>query len=127
MVTMNSTQIGLNWTILFKCLEMTFVVIWRQDKKCNQTKSVKSSTVFSSALPLVTVYVMTLLFSGYLLWFQVFYHVFRLLVMFVFPCHIVHSSHLFSVLQLHLITNHLPTVFSFLVSLTHCKILTNLS
>ena len=41
-----------------------------------------------------------------------------------FPCHLVHSSHLFSVPQLHLITNHLPTVYSFQVSLTHCKILT---
>ena len=33
MITMNWTPIGLNWTILFKCLEMTFVVIWRYINK----------------------------------------------------------------------------------------------
>jgi len=29
MITMNWTLIGLNWTVSLKCLEMTFVVIWR--------------------------------------------------------------------------------------------------
>jgi len=29
MITINWTSIGLKWTILSKCLEMTFVVIWR--------------------------------------------------------------------------------------------------
>ena len=33
MITMNWIPIGLNWTILFKCLEMTFVVIWRYINK----------------------------------------------------------------------------------------------
>jgi len=33
MITMNLTPIGLNWTILFRCLEMTFVVIWRYINK----------------------------------------------------------------------------------------------
>ena len=28
MITINWTPIGLNWTILFKCFEMIFVVIW---------------------------------------------------------------------------------------------------
>ena len=29
----NIIPIGLNWTILFKCLEMTIVVIWRYINK----------------------------------------------------------------------------------------------
>ena len=33
MITMNWIPIGSNWTILFKCLEMTFVVIWRYINK----------------------------------------------------------------------------------------------
>jgi len=68
-------------------------------------------------------YVLIFLFSGHLLCFLVLCHVFRFLSCF-FPCHLVHSSHLFSVPLLHVFTNHLPTVYSFLVSLTHCKILT---
>ena len=28
MITRNLTLIGLNWTVLLKCLEKTFVVIW---------------------------------------------------------------------------------------------------
>ena len=44
-------------------------------------------------------------------------HVFRFLSRFL-PCHLVHSSHLFSVPQLHIITNHFPTAYSFLVPLT---------
>jgi len=39
------------------------------------------------------------------------HHVFRFLSCFS-PCHLVHSSHLFSVPQLHVITDHFPTVFS---------------
>ena len=35
MITMNWIPIGLNWTILFKCLEMTIVVIWRYVNKLN--------------------------------------------------------------------------------------------
>ena len=35
MITMNWIPIGLNWTILFKCLEMTIVVIWRYINKLN--------------------------------------------------------------------------------------------
>ena len=61
---------------------------------------------------IVTVYVLIFLFSGSL-------HVFRFLDSFLscfFPCHVKsHSSHLFSVSQLHVITNHFPTVFSFQV------------
>ena len=30
---MNWTPIGLNWTVLSKCLEMKFVVIWRYINK----------------------------------------------------------------------------------------------
>ena len=33
MIIMNWIPIGLNWTILFKCLEMTIVVIWRYINK----------------------------------------------------------------------------------------------
>jgi len=33
MITMNWTVIALNWTVLLKCLEMTFVVIWRYINK----------------------------------------------------------------------------------------------
>ena len=35
MIAMNWTTIGLNWTVLFKCLEMAFVGIWRFINKLN--------------------------------------------------------------------------------------------
>ena len=38
MITMNWIPISLNWTILFKCLEMTSVVIWRYINKLNWTE-----------------------------------------------------------------------------------------
>jgi len=56
-------------------------------------------------------YVLIIMFSGSLLGFQVL--MFSGFWSCFFPCHLlVHSSHLFSVPQLHLITNHLLTVFS---------------
>ena len=33
MITVNWTPVDLNWTVLFKCLEMTFIAIWHYINK----------------------------------------------------------------------------------------------
>jgi len=68
-----------------------------------------------------------ILFSGLLSCFQVLWFFFRFHVVFqvmFFPQSLSVTQVTCFCSQLHIITNHLPTVYSFLVPLTHCRILT---
>ena len=70
MITMNMTLIGLNWTVLLKCLEKTFVVIWRFINKTELTSMAQWNQQITLMMVISDRY---LLLKGWLVTTGVFY------------------------------------------------------